>query len=106
MAYSAFNSQGPQVSVSLFGDAATRGIAMGQNLPSVASSTIQGVKGGLDYVQNYEAKDIANQNNQAIADYNQARGDNAEALIAAGLQRNELINKEADLNFQIKTSYF
>ena len=43
MAYSAFNSKGPSVSVSLFGDAATRGIAMGQNLPSVTSSIIQGV---------------------------------------------------------------
>lgn len=106
MAYSAFNSQGPQVSVSLFGNAAAQGANIGNAIPSVASSIIQGVKGGLDYVQNYEAKDIANQNNQAIADYNQARGDNAEALIAADLQRNELINKEAELNFQIKQATF
>ena len=106
MAYSAFNSKGPSVSVSLFGDAATRGIAMGQNLPSVTSSIIQGVKGGLDYQQSYEAKDIANQNNQAVADYNTVRGANAEALIAADLQRNELINKEAALKLQIQQATF
>lgn len=102
MAYSAFNSQGPQVSVSLFGDAATRGVALGQNLPSVTSSIIQGVKGGLDYEQSYETKEINNRNNAAVADYNEVKAANAQEQIDLSLENQRLINEQNTLKLQLQ----
>jgi hypothetical protein len=46
--YESFKSQAPNVDVSLFVDAVSKGIAQGQALPSIAGSIAQGVNQGFD----------------------------------------------------------
>lgn len=46
--YVAQQMQGPQISVSLFGDAAARGVQVGQATPSTLSSIVSGVQQGIN----------------------------------------------------------
>jgi len=102
MAYDVFQSRGPSVSLSLFGDAASQGTNIGKAVPSITSSIIQGAKEGFDYAQSYEAKQIQNENNAAIAEQNRIKAENAETDIQLDQQQQQEQIRQIQLNNQIK----
>ena len=70
MAYPVFQSQGPQVNVSLFGDAAKTGVAVGQATPTFITSAIQGAEKGYQQGQDIRLKNAQIENAETISQIN------------------------------------
>lgn len=76
---------GPQISISLFGDAATAGISAGKNLPSTTTSIIQGGLKGIETGMDLQAK----------YQENQIRANQVEQLpVANQIQQEQLENAQ------------
>lgn len=79
MAYNIFTPiPGPNVSVSLFGDATSAGAAAAKNLPSITSSIIKGAKEGYEWMQDREEQSVRIDNNRAVAEQNQIKAREAQ----------------------------
>lgn len=123
MSFDVYRSVGPNVSVSLFGDAAAQGAALGKAIPNFVTSAIEGAQEGYKYSQEAEARsqeseirqhaidrmeetdhaqDVQTQNNESIAKINELKAQVAQQNfdLSAEADAAQLTN-ERDKNQQI-----
>ncbi len=105
--FDVYRSVGPNVDVSLFGDAAARGAALGQAIPSAGTSIIRGAQEGYQYGQQVRARDLENQQRQHEIDQQpvndalrQAQLQNAQAIAQINGLKADIDQQTQDLQLQ------
>lgn len=89
VAFDVYRSVGPNVSVSLFGDAAKTGAALGNAIPSFIESAVTGAQAGYKYGQEAVARSQENEIRQHQID----RLDESDRAQDAQIQNAETINR-------------
>lgn len=103
MAFDIFSQpQGPDIRISLFGDATSAGINAGNAQPSMISSIAKGIKEGVDTYQDIQSKSIINRNNEAIAKSNEAKAEYADEQAAIDIQQEQANLRKQQLENELQ----
>lgn len=98
--YPVFQPQEPHIDISLFGDAAQAGTNVGKAIPSAISSIVSGAEQGINFAQEYQAKEAQIKNEQAVAQINELKLKEAQDTETEQIQstKSELIANTAKNN--------